>query len=307
MSASPVVAAGCLVTRRGSRGTEVLLVHRPRYDDWSLPKGKVDGDEHVTLTAVREVLEETGVTAALRRPLPDRRYKVDGVPKVVHYWRAVATAEEPFASNHEVDEIRWLPVDAACALVSHPDDASLVKLADDPAGTPFVVLRHGTAVKRVDWSGDDVDRPLDAHGVAQSDDLVARLGAYGVQRVHSSAARRCADTVRPYALAVGVPLVAEPALTEEGYDDDPESAFDRAAGLLVDAWRTQEATVLCGHRPYLPKLVTHLEQVCPGVPDADPWHLPLPDTVRTASMTVMHVHQDEHSGHPMTLAVEHHQ
>ncbi len=97
----------------------------------------------------------------------------------------------------------------------------LIKLADDPPGTPFLVLRHGNAVKRVDWAGDDVDRPLDASGVAQADELVGRLAAYGVERVHSSAARRCSDTVRPYSLAAGVPLASEPALTEDGFDVCP--------------------------------------------------------------------------------------
>ncbi len=306
MSTEPTLAAGCLVTRQGELGLEVLLVHRPRYNDWSLPKGKADVDEHLTLTAVREVLEETGVTVALRRPLPPRRYDVDGVPKVVHYWRAEVVSEGVFVANDEVDAIRWLSVDEAAALATHPDDAALVKLANDAAGTPFIVLRHGTAVKRADWAGDDVDRPLDVHGVEQADALVARLAAYGVQRVHTSAARRCADTVRPYSLETGVPVAAEPSLTEEGFRAEPEAAFERVSGILADAWRDHEATVLCGHRPYLPDLVGHLVELCPAAAEADPWEHPLPDTVATGSMTVLHVHQDEHTGVPTALALEHH-
>ena len=305
VSSQLIEAAGCLVTRRGDAGTEVLLVHRPRYNDWSLPKGKADAGEHLTLTAVREVSEETGITVALRRPLPQRQYEVDGIPKVVHYWRATVTAGGTFTPNDEIDALRWLPVDAAAALVTHPDDAAIVKLAGDPAGTPFIVLRHGTAVKRADWEGDDVDRPLDAVGLAQSVALVARLASYGVQRVHTSAARRCADTVRPYSLEAGLPLVAEPALTEASFQADPSPALEHVAGLLADAWRTQEATVLCGHRPYLPQIVDHLIELCPALPDADPWAHPLPDIVPTASMTVLHVHQDEHTGRPVTLALEH--
>jgi len=306
VSSEQILAAGCLVTRQGERGIEVLLVHRPRYHDWSLPKGKADVGEHLTRTAVREVQEETSVTVALRRPLPPRRYDVDGVRKVVHYWRADVVAEGQFVANAEVDEIRWLAIDDATALVTHPDDAALVKLANDAAGTPFIVLRHGTAVKRVDWPGDDVDRPLDEHGVVQSEALVARLAAYGVQRVHTSAARRCVDSVRPYSLAAGVPLAAEPALTEAGFRAEPEPAFARAGGILADAWREQEATVLCGHRPYLPDLVGHLVELCPAAAEADPWEYPLPDTVHTGSLTVLHVHQDEHTGVPTALALEHH-
>ncbi|MEO8106373.1 MAG: histidine phosphatase family protein [Actinomycetes bacterium] len=271
MSREPIVAAGCLVTRHGRKGIEVLLIHRPRYHDWSLPKGKVDG-----------------------------------VPKQVHYWRAAVVDAQPFVPNDEVDRTRWMSIDKAVARITRPDDAVLVKLADDPIGTPFVVLRHGNAVKRVEWSGDDVDRPLDESGEAQAEKLVSRLSAYGAARVHSSAARRCSDTVRPYSLATGIPLASEPTLTEQGFHDGPDLALERAGELMMDAWRGQEAVVLCGHRPYLPQLVDHLLALCPGIPAADPWEHPLPDTVPTASMTVLHVHQDEHSGEPQTLALEHH-
>lgn len=306
MSRDPIIAAGCLITRQGRKSTEVLLVHRPRYDDWSLPKGKVDAGEHVTETAVREVHEETGLVVALRRPLPLQTYEVDGVPKHVHYWRATVVGRTPFTPNKEVDKIRWLTIDKAVARISRPDDAALVKLAGDPAGTPFIVLRHGNAVKRVDWPGDDVDRPLDASGEEQSQSLVSRLSAYGIERVHSSAARRCYDTVRPYSLATGIPLAAEPTLTEAGFGEDPDLGLERADELLMDAWRGHEPVVLCGHRPYLPQLVDHLVEQCPGIPSAEPWEHPLPHTMPTASMTVLHVHQDEHSGEPATVALEHH-
>ncbi|MCZ3385602.1 MAG: NUDIX hydrolase [Actinomycetia bacterium] len=301
-----IVAAGCLVTRQGIDGTEVLLVHRPRYNDWSLPKGKAEDGEHVTQTAVREVHEETGLVVVLRRPLPMQTYLVDGVPKDVHYWRALVAQEAEFVPSDEVNKIRWLSVEEAARRVSRPDDALLVNLADEPPGTPFLVLRHGNAVKRVDWSGDAVDRPLDASGAAQADVLVGRLMAYGVERVHSSAARRCSDTVRPYSLAAGVPLAAEPALSEAGYRSAPDAALERAGDLLADGWCTHEAAVLCGHRPYLPALVDHLVELCPGAPSADPWDHPLPDTMPTASMTVLHVHQDERTGQPVTVALEHH-
>ena len=88
----------------------------PRYDDWSLPKGKADAGEHLTCTAVREVLEETGVVVALRRPLPmQHATRSTGVPKEVHYWRAVVVEETEFVPGNEVDEIRWLSVDEAAA------------------------------------------------------------------------------------------------------------------------------------------------------------------------------------------------
>ena len=106
----PIVAGGCLVVRTGVDGLEALLVHRPKYDDWSLPKGKRDPGEHVILTAIREVEEETGVRVRLNQPLPHRQYEVAGVPKVVYFWRATPVSVEEFEPGSEVDEIAWLRI-----------------------------------------------------------------------------------------------------------------------------------------------------------------------------------------------------
>ncbi len=254
----PIVAGGCLVTRGTGTGTEVLLVHRPKYDDWSLPKGKQEPGEHVLCTAVREVLEETGVQVALRRPLPSREYLVDSTPKAVHYWRADVEADQGFTPNKEVDEIAWLPVDEAALRASHPLDAELVATATQPAGTPFLLLRHGKATKRATWDGADLDRPMDPAGFEQADELVPLIGAFGVRRVHSSAARRCMTTVQPYADRHGLPLVPERSLSEEGFLEDPEAALERAAGLLFEADRSGEPVVVCGHRPNMPTMLAHL-------------------------------------------------
>jgi 8-oxo-dGTP diphosphatase len=300
VSSSPIVAAGCLVTRDTNAGQRILLVHRPRYNDWSLPKGKAEGDEHLTVTAVREVMEEAGVRVALRRPLPRRRYLFEGRDKVVYYWRAEVVDQAPFTPTDEVDEIAWLPLGDALDLVTQPDDASLVKLADEPPGTPFVIVRHGHAVKRAEWSGLEVDRPLDPAGQQQAKALVEQLRSYDIRHVHSSAARRCADTVRPYSLAAGVPLAAEPILTEEGWHTEPDAVFARTAEILDETLQRQEAALVCGHRPYLPELLDHLVQKYPSIGDAQPWEHPLPETVPTASLTVLHLHQGG------TLAIEHH-
>ena len=121
-----------------------------------------------------------------------------------------------------------------------------------------MVLRHGHAVKRSAWSGEDSERPLDTLGVEQSDVLVDRIAAYGVQRIHTSAARRCVQSVTPYAERAGLPVVYEPALTESAYEEAPAAGNERAAGLLADSVRSGQPTVLCGHRPYLPELIDHL-------------------------------------------------
>ncbi len=122
-----VLAAGGVIWRRGQEGrTEVLLVHRPRYDDWSFPKGKCDPGETCEETAAREIAEETGFEVAFESELPSARYTDHkGRPKLVRYWamRVVGGAFEP---NDEVDEVRWLAVDDARAQLTYVHDQDLL-------------------------------------------------------------------------------------------------------------------------------------------------------------------------------------
>ena len=112
-----------MVVRGVGAGSEVLLVHRPAYDDWTLPKGKAAAGESDEDCAVREVEEETGLTCSLGAELPSTEY-VDarGRPKRVRYWRMAVAAGE-LAFRHEVDAARWLPLDEARALLTYPHDA----------------------------------------------------------------------------------------------------------------------------------------------------------------------------------------
>ena len=118
-----VEAAGGVVLRDGL----VALVHRPRYDDWSLPKGKLDDGESFEDAALREVEEETGLRCALVRELPAIEYEVRGRPKLVRYWAMEVVDETPFSPNEEVDEVRWLERDDAVALLSYDRDRAPVR------------------------------------------------------------------------------------------------------------------------------------------------------------------------------------
>ena len=122
-----VQAAGGVVWRRAPGGeVEVLLVHRPRYDDWTVPKGKLDPGEDHAAAALREVEEETGLRCVLGPELPSTSY-VDrrGRPKQVRYW-AMTPVDGRFTPGPEVDEVRWLPLAEARALLTYPRDRSVL-------------------------------------------------------------------------------------------------------------------------------------------------------------------------------------
>jgi phosphohistidine phosphatase SixA/8-oxo-dGTP pyrophosphatase MutT (NUDIX family) len=253
-SGPDVVAAGAVVTRKGPRGREVLLVHRPKYDDWSFPKGKQEPDEHVTATAAREVLEETGVEIRLGRPLPPQVYAVSGGRlKKVHYWVGHVVGDEDVSSyqiNEEVDELGWFEVDHAKKRLTYLDDMDLLEqYRSQPKKTAaLAVVRHAKAVKRGAWDGPDPKRPLAPEGEAQSVALSQILHAFGISRVLSSSSTRCVQTVEPFADEYVVPLEEVEELSEEGY-------HEASAQTLLDHLATAPgSSVLCSHRPVLPEL-----------------------------------------------------
>jgi 8-oxo-(d)GTP phosphatase len=247
----PIVAAGAVVSRKGP---EVLLVHRPKYDDWSLPKGKLDTGEHPAAAAVREVAEETGLTVRLCAPLPTQTYPVgNGGPRTkhVHYWAARVVGDDDvtrYVANAEVDGVVWLSPEQARQVLSYERDrVTLDGWATVRRVThPLLVLRHAAALPRRSWRGDDRERGLSEEGVVQAERLVPVLGAYGVRRVVSSSSRRCWTTVTPYAEEAGLEVQTDDALSEE--DGTRKSVEARVRRLLDVA----DPAVLCIHRPLLP-------------------------------------------------------
>lgn len=249
--ADEVVAAGAVVWRPRR---EVLLVHRPRYDDWSFPKGKLDPGEDAAVAAVREVHEETGLTIRLNRPLPMTRYRNGGARmKQVHYW--VGRVEGPddvsgYLVNDEIDEVVWLPFEEALDTLSYAHDRETLMRADEVHAptAALVVLRHAHAEARSRWEGDDRWRPLAEDGQRQAKRLAATLGAYGVRRVVTSSSTRCVQTVQPYATCAGLKVREDDGLSEEG-------ATRKSLTLVAEkALASMKNTVLCSHRPVLPDL-----------------------------------------------------
>jgi 8-oxo-dGTP pyrophosphatase MutT (NUDIX family)/phosphohistidine phosphatase SixA len=253
-----VLAAGAVVWRRVSDRTELLVVHRPKYDDWSFPKGKLDRGERLPVTAVREVGEETTVPIRLGRPLPMVRYplrKPRPSIKEVSFWigRPAGASEITLDPNREIDAARWVQLDAVAGLLTYEHDHGLldefVRLRDDEKAHetwPLVVLRHAAARSRTQWKGDDRRRTLNSKGNREARRLIPLLEAYGITDVVSSDSARCVQTVVPYADHLDVDLDLYPELSEEG------ATPDRVAGRVRGLAASKRAMVVCTHRPVLP-------------------------------------------------------
>jgi 8-oxo-dGTP diphosphatase len=124
-----VRAGGAVVWRRRGAGVEILLVHRPRYDDWSFPKGKSGRAESDEDCAVREVEEETSLRVTLGAELPSTSYVVRGSPKRVRYWLAEAERPDSARAQNEIDAVAWLPPDHARERLSYERDHGVLRAA----------------------------------------------------------------------------------------------------------------------------------------------------------------------------------
>ena len=264
--------------RRGPDGPEVLLVHRPRYDDWSLAKGKREPGEELPQTAIREVAEEAGPGSLAGRCLETVHY-VGGRPKRVEFWAAgvpAGPASRRVVPNDEVDEVRWFPLPRALERLSYATDVAVLNdFARWPYRTvPLVVLRHASAGHKKDWTGDDLLRPLDFKGQSQARTLVSLLGCFGPVRVVSSPAARCLATIEPYAAHVEAPAVVEPALMLPRHSDSDSSADQVTHPEVVGAVRGMLAdgipTVICAHRENIPDIMAVACEYLNAPPPPDP-------------------------------------
>lgn len=231
-----VRAGGGVVTRLTPEGaTEVLVVHRPRYDDWSFPKGKLEAGETEQECAVREVREETGLWCEVTRELAGTSYTDRrGRPKTVRYWQ-MRVLSGRFQPNSEVDAARWVGVTEAGRMLSYEHDRSLLDglMTQEVAGATALLVRHGTAGNRRDWEGDDRLRPLDGQGRRQAGGLADRLAHYPVRHLLSSPYLRCVQTVEPLAERLGLPVRRAEELAEGAAAGDVERLVRGLDGLAV--------------------------------------------------------------------------
>ena len=236
----------------------MVVVHRPKYDDWSLPKGKLEPGEHVLLAAVREVAEETALEVTLGRRLPPVQYVSGDVAKRVDYWVATAPgAQSAFEPTSEVDEVAWLPASSAPASLSYERDGEL--LADFRAGpgrtAPLILLRHASAGSKSDWPNSDASRPLDGRGTEHALALAPMLRCFGAGRVVSAPAERCVATVRPFAASIGGVVEIEAAFDVGGSSQDGRSKTREMAAAMARLAADSRPVVVCAHRENLPALL----------------------------------------------------
>ena len=256
-----VAAAGTVVLRPVTDSEpEVLLVHRPRYNDWSLPKGKIDPDEYLAGCAVRETREESAVDVRLGLPLDQITYAISGGTKTVSYWRARAVKEGIHQPDDEVDEVLWLPASEALEQVTYDDERPLITQALELPGdtTPLVLVRHGKAMERSNWTGRDRARTLNERGRRQSRLLVPLLEAFGVGMLASSSAVRCMKTLQPYAKAHRLEVEGWSTLTEEEGEKSPKAVVTLTRRLAQKAVESGVPLAICGHRPVLPLMLEAL-------------------------------------------------
>ena len=253
-----IQAAGAVLWRySANKKIEIALVHRPRYDDWSLPKGKVEDKESHIACAFREVLEETGYTPVFGPEIGQATYKVEEEKKIVRYWSARAT-DVPVApvDKNEIDEVLWLEVKDARKKLTLDDDREIVDFFIDFGvdTTPLVLLRHAKALKRTDWDGEDSDRPLDNLGQLQAKRLLPQIYPYNISEIHSSDAYRCMQTVEDLSRALKLNCIVGLDLSEDAYSKDKEVALEYVSTLMDKNQRV----LICSHNPILPKVLKKL-------------------------------------------------
>lgn len=245
-------AAGGVVWRERADGVEVLQVHRPKYGDWTFPKGKVENDESLLECAHREVWEEAGVSPAVGRYLGRISYtKGSSQPKVVDYW-AMRAGEVAFVPSTEVDRIRWIDEADLAALVAYQTERKLVAgLSTDWRGPADRILltRHAKAGKRGGWGRDDSARPLSERGTAQAEAIVRQLRCFDIDAILTSPAARCVETVAPLARARGL----GPQISEDLWE---EAGRAQVEGLLEGP--ASGTRLLCSHRANVRKVLRKL-------------------------------------------------
>ena len=259
MTRRAVLAAGGVLWRGDADAPEVALVHRPAYDDWSIPKGKAKPGEHILLTALREVAEETGHRPRIGPRLTTVRYPASSggrrAVKIVSYW-SMRAAGGSFVPNREVDVVAWLAVDAARrTLTSDSDRGVLDAFVQRPRDTePLMLVRHGARGADSGRSVGHGGQHLNRSGRLRAAALAPVLEEVGVSGLLSADVPSCVDTLRPLAAATGLTVRRDDRLTRGAFAGNECDIADR----LRQDTSSIDGLVVCGQRPVLAGLLRAL-------------------------------------------------
>ncbi|WP_127476246.1 NUDIX hydrolase [Microbacterium sulfonylureivorans] len=265
MTETAVYAAGGVVWRIVDEKLHVLLIHRTKYRDVTLPKGKVDPGEMLAETAAREIFEETGIRVSLGVPVGVSRYRLPSKrQKIVHYWAAEATdaaiRASAFVPNKEIAAIEWVTPKKAIARLSYPVDVEILEtfmhLVDEGVlrTFPLIALRHAKALGRDEWEGKDAARPLAPRGRRQANSIVGPLLAFGARKLISSPATRCVKTIAPLSAALGRKIDKSTLISQDAWEDGASDART----VIGQRVRARKPAVLCSHGPVLPEILTEI-------------------------------------------------
>ena len=257
MSRPTVLAAGGVLWRRDSANPEVALVHRPEYDDWSLPKGKAKVGEHLLVTALREVSEETGYRPRIGPYLTTVRYPITSrgraANKIAAYW-SMRCIGGSFRASREVDEMRWLPLDEAGGRLSSALDrvvlAAFGRIRRDTE--PLLLVRHGATVSsQPRFKRRPESQRLNRSGRDKAACLVPVLAGLGITELLSADLPACVDMLAPFAATTGMTVRRDAQLTPGGFAGNENEVADR---VRQDASCSQ-VLVVCGGQRVITGLV----------------------------------------------------
>jgi len=254
-----IIAAGGVVWRESKDSKiELAIIHRPKYDDWTFPKGKLDTGEELISSAYREIMEETGLDVELGPFLGEVKYEsVDG-PKHVSYWAAKAlTSSKDFHSNNEADLLEWHDFESAQKKLTRDSDKEILEIfIKSPfQATKLIMLRHAKALARTEWQSGDEDRPLDILGQLQAKRMHAVYQVFGISQIHTSDAVRCYDTVIGLTNTLKIEPIITSKLSEYTFEKNKDKSLEYALELAEISRTTGATILLCSHNPVLPRML----------------------------------------------------
>ena len=254
-----IIAAGGVVWRETKDSKiELAIIHRPKYDDWTFPKGKLDIGEELISGAYREILEETGLDIEFGPFLGAVEYESVEEAKHVSYWAAQAlSSSKEFHPNNEADLLEWHDFESARKKLTRDTDKEILEIfIDSPyQATKLIMLRHAKALARDDWQSGDEDRPLDNLGQLQAKRMHAVYQVFGISQIHTSDAVRCYDTVIGLTNTLKIEPVITSKLSEYTFEKNKDKSLDYALELAEISRSTGETILLCSHNPVLPRML----------------------------------------------------